>query len=203
MPQEIYTSSVGHRPQFNVDSYQYFTATSLTGAIGAEVTGLNVTKAILNPEIVQELRNALTQHLVLLIPDQVLEAEDLRKIVQLFGELQVNPAVKRQGDAGDVMLVKQEAEERYNFSGVWHSDVTWDPLPAGETALYAVDVPDTGGDTHFANTQLAFSALSPGLRSILIGMSARHELERSQREFALKKAAGCRRKRRSSEIAIC
>jgi len=187
MSQEIYSSAVGHPPQFNVGSYGHFNVEPLTGAIGAEITGLDVADAFSDASIAGELRAALTQHLVLLIPEQNLDIEGLRRFGQLFGNLQVNPVVKRQGDAGDVMLVKQEADEQYNFSGIWHSDVTWDPLPSGETALYAMELPDCGGDTHFANSHLAFDTLSSKLQTVLTGMRAVHELARSQEEFAIKK----------------
>ena len=59
-----------------------------------------------------------------------------------------------------VMLVRQEADELFNFAGNFHSVVTCDARPSGETALYAIEVPPCGGDTHFANTALAFETLT-------------------------------------------
>jgi len=186
---EIYQHSVAHNPQFDVANYQHFGIEPLTGALGAEISGLDLVKCLANESVVTELRYALSNHLVLLFRNQDLDMEEFRRFGQLFGELQVNPSVKKQGDAGDVMYVRQEAEERYNFSGNWHSDVTWDARPSGETALYAMEVPPCGGDTHFANTALAFEALSERMKSILVNLQSIHQLGRSQREFAAKKAA--------------
>ena len=189
MDKEIYRHSAAHGPQFEHHDYQHFTIEPLTGALGAEVSGLDVASHLTDELVAEELRLALSRHLLLLFRDQAFDTEHLRQFGQIFGPLQKNPVVKKQGDAGDVMLVRQEADERYNFAGNWHSDVTWDQHPSGETALFAVEVPPCGGDTHFANTTLAFETLSAEMKTMLRGLRAVHDLERSQREFAVKKAA--------------
>ena len=189
MSKEIYRPSIGHAPQFEPHAYQRFDIQPLTGALGAEVLGLDVAGSLEDGLVADELRLALSHHLVLVLRDQVLDATSLRRFGQLFGSLQVNPVVRKDNEAGDVMLVRQEANERYNFSGSWHSDVTWLTRPAGESILYAMEVPPCGGDTHFANVSLAFDALSDALKTTLHGLRAVHALERSQREFAMKKPA--------------
>ncbi len=75
------------------------------------------------------------------------------------------------------MLVRQEAHEPYDFSGNWHSEVTWRSCPSGETVLYAMEVLPCGGDTHFANTALAYDALSEELKTMLGGLHAVHEFD--------------------------
>ena len=50
-----------------------------------------------------------------------------------------------------------------------------------------MEVPPCGGDTHFAHTALAYGALSEELKTMLGGLRAVPELERSQREFSAKK----------------
>ena len=97
--------------------------------------------------------------------------------------------MKQDNDGGDTMLVRQEAHERYNFSGNWHSEVTWCSYASGETVLYAMEVPPCGGDCHFPNTALAYDALSEELKTMPGGLRAAHELERAQREFFAKNQA--------------
>ena len=46
------------------------------------------------------------------------------------------------------------------------------PRPPMATALHALEVPERGGDTQFANTTLAYEALSPGMRQMLEQLSA-------------------------------
>jgi taurine dioxygenase len=189
MQKEIYRHSIAHNPQFAVGDYEHFTVEPLTGALGAEIHGLDVANNLSNSAVTKELRRALTNHMLLLFRDQDFGMEELRQFGQLFGELQVNPVVKKQGDAGDVMYVKQEADEHYNFSGNWHSDVTWDRHPSGETALYAVEIPPCGGDTHFTNTALAFETLSDEMKAMLLRLRSVHQLETSMTEFAAKKTS--------------
>jgi taurine dioxygenase len=189
MNKEIYRHSVSHTPQFGEIAYDQFELEPLTGALGAEITGLDVVSRLDDELVAAALRLALSRHLVLVFRNQEMDKQHLRRFGQIFGQLHANPVVKKHAESPDVMLVKQEADEKYNFAGNWHSDVTWDKNPCGESVLYALDVPPWGGDTHFANTALAFETLSDELKSMLSGLKAVHELESSQREFAAKKQA--------------
>jgi taurine dioxygenase len=189
MNKEIYRHSVSHTPQFGEIAYDQFELEPLTGALGAEITGLDVVSRLDDELVAAALRLALSRHLVLVFRNQEMDKQHLRRFGQIFGQLHANPVVKKHAESPDVMLVKQEADEKYNFAGNWHSDVTWDKKPCGESVLYALDVPPWGGDTHFANTALAFETLSDELKSMLSGLKAVHELESSQREFAAKKQA--------------
>ena len=189
MSKEVYRHSIAHEPQFAEIAYDSFELEPLTGALGAEITGLDVAGNLGDEQVTDELRLALSRHFVLVFRDQDLDKENIRRFGQLFGPLHKNPVVKKHEDLSDVMLVRQEADEKYNFAGNWHSDVTWEKRPCGESVLYAIDVPRWGGDTHFANTGLAFTALSDEMKTMLSRLSAVHELESSQREFAEKKSA--------------
>ena len=59
-------------------------------------------------------------------------------------------------------------------SVAWHSDITYENQPPGTTFLYALDVPDAGGDTLFANMAKAYERLSPAFRERLAGLTAVH-----------------------------
>jgi sulfonate dioxygenase len=59
-------------------------------------------------------------------------------------------------------------------SVAWHSDVTYENQPPGTTFLYALDVPDAGGDTLFVNQVKAYERLSPAFRERLAGLRAVH-----------------------------
>ncbi|MBT6273720.1 MAG: hypothetical protein HOI95_06270 [Chromatiales bacterium] len=43
------------------------------------------------------------------------------------------------------------------FGGTWHTDSAFLARPPSVSMLYAVDVPPFGGDTWYANTQLAYA----------------------------------------------
>jgi len=74
-----------------------------------------------------------------------------------------------------VRLVK-EADEKVPvvFGGAWHSDWSFQRTPPAYTLLHAVDVPEWGGDTLWANMYLATEYTSETLKSVLRGLEAVH-----------------------------
>lgn len=57
----------------------------------------------------------------------------------------------------------------------WHSDVSFREQPAGASVLYGKTVPKIGGDTLFANTEVAYDALSPAMKELLAPLNAVHD----------------------------
>ena len=56
----------------------------------------------------------------------------------------------------------------------WHTDHSYDTIPALGSILYAREVPEVGGDTLFASMYKAYEALSPGLKQTLENFKALH-----------------------------
>jgi taurine dioxygenase len=77
-----------------------------------------------------------------------------------------------------IIEVRKEPEDKRNFGGGWHTDVSYLERPALGSVLYAREVPETGGDTLFANQYLAYEALSDGMKRMLEGMIAIHSARR-------------------------
>ncbi|MCH7790494.1 MAG: TauD/TfdA family dioxygenase, partial [Acidobacteria bacterium] len=58
----------------------------------------------------------------------------------------------------------------------WHSDNTFLAEPPKTTMLQAVQLPEVGGDTCWANMYAAFEALSEPMQQFLDGLTATHDL---------------------------
>jgi len=70
--------------------------------------------------------------------------------------------------------VGKEPEQQDNIGGGWHTDHSYDVVPAMGSMLYAREVPVAGGDTLFASMYLAYEALSDGLKQTLESLKAVH-----------------------------
>jgi taurine dioxygenase len=70
--------------------------------------------------------------------------------------------------------VRKEADQKANIGSSWHTDHSYDQVPAMGSILYAREVPSVGGDTLFASMYSAYDALSDGLKKMLSTMNAVH-----------------------------
>jgi taurine dioxygenase len=79
-------------------------------------------------------------------------------------------------DIGDDQLaeVRKEPEHKRNIGSDWHTDHSYDQVPALGSILYAREVPETGGDTMFASMARAYEALSDDIKQTLRGLNAIH-----------------------------
>ena len=153
---------------------QQFETRRLTGALGAEIQGIDLS-SISDSEIIAELRKALNEHLVIFFRDQTLTPEQLIAFGRRMGSLEEHDFVKGMPGYPEIIRVVRETNEQgLNFGGGWHSDVTHQECPALGSILYAVEVPPFGGDTLFANQYLAYESLSAGMQRMLDGMIAIH-----------------------------
>lgn len=148
----------------------------LGGAIGAEIHGADL-RAPLSAGVLDEIKAALWEHLVVFFPAQHLTPEEQCAFTRCFGPL-VRPAAAPSVDGyPDVTLVERKADaprDVTNFGGVWHSDQSFREFPAAGFTLAAVELPPHGGDTMFANLYEAYATLSAGMRALLDPLVAIH-----------------------------
>lgn len=158
----------------------------IDGALGAEIDGVDLA-ASLDDAIVAEIRQALLDHLVVFFNDQSLSPARLVTFARRFGDLGHYPFIRGLPDQPEVIEVLKLEHERWNFGGIWHSDTTYLTEPPLGSMLYALEVPAVGGDTLFANTHLAYDALSEGMKRMLadlkgISSSAKADVTRTRED---------------------
>ncbi|MGQ4510756.1 TauD/TfdA family dioxygenase [Streptomyces sp. DW26H14] len=155
--------------------YRTLSAAPLTPVIGAEITGLDLSRE-LTEEQLREFKTAFLDHHVLVVRDQVITQQDHRRLAAHFGELRpVNPPPP-EGDPY-VLEISTNPEAANVAGNGWHTDGSADAEPSLGSMLYLTRVPEpgSGGDTLFANMHLAYEMLSPALRSLLDGLTAIHD----------------------------
>ena len=143
-----------------------------SGGCGAEVEGVDLT-AVSDAEV-EAILDAHAEYGVVFFRDQELTPDAQLAVAERFGPINVNRFFSRVAEQPRVAEVLKEPRHANNIGGGWHTDHSYDTLPAMGSMLYAIDVPVHGGDTMFANMYTAYEALSDGLKRTLEGLSAVH-----------------------------
>lgn len=143
-----------------------------TGAVGATVSGVNL--AQFNDTTLAELRHAFSEHSALFFHDQNLSPEAHIELAERWGDINVNRFFQPVDGYPQIAMVAKEPDQQFNIGGGWHTDHSYDQIPALGSMLYAREVPPVGGDTLFASTCAAYDSLSDGLKETLAGLSAVH-----------------------------
>ena len=154
-------------------TYQQITVDPISGALGAEIHGVDLSQP-LDDATFAEIRRAFLEHCVIFFRDQRLGPEDLKTFGRRFGTLNVHPFVKGLDGHNEVMPIIKEKTDKANFGGGWHSDMSFLEEPALGSVLYALETPAFGGDTLWANQYLAYETLSDKMKEVLAGLHAVH-----------------------------
>ncbi len=143
----------------------------ISGALGAEIHGVDLSRPLAK-SVVEEIRRAWLEQLVIFFRDQALDAAQFMAFAEQFGEPIEYPMVKGIAGFPKIIEVKKLEHERVAFGGIWHTDTAYLERPPMASMLLAREIPPFGGDTLFANMYLAYEALSPGLKTLLEGLKA-------------------------------
>lgn len=151
----------------------------LPGPLAAEVECSDV--RFLGKHERELLRQAWLDHLVLVFHDQSLTDPELVAFSRIFGEPEVAAVAPKDGIYQEVAVVSNvyEGEKPIGVLGagelLWHSDHSFNERPLSASILYALEVPDQGGDTWFNNMYLALDTLSPSLQRKVQGRTIKND----------------------------
>ncbi|MEO6504011.1 MAG: TauD/TfdA family dioxygenase [Jatrophihabitantaceae bacterium] len=158
------------------EDYRQLSVHPLTPVIGAEVSGLDLSKELTDEQLA-EVKHAFLTHHVLVFRDQELSIDDQKRFAGYFGELRSRPLTE--GDDGDpaVLEISADKDSKDVAGNDWHTDGTADAEPSLGSMLYVTRTPEigSGGDTMFANMHLAYEMLSPTMQNFLDGLTAVHD----------------------------
>jgi taurine dioxygenase len=143
----------------------------IAGALGAEIGEVDLNGEV-DDEVIAAIRRAWLKHGVIFFRDQALAPAQFLSFARRFGEIVEYPFIKGIEGFPEIIPVVKLEHEKTNFGGIWHSDTSYLPKPPMATMLIAREVPCHGGDTMFANTDLAYETLSDGMKQMLEGLIA-------------------------------
>ena len=152
-------------------TYQTIEVKPLAGSMGAEIVGVDLSRPMSNAQKA-DVHQAFLDHLMIYFRDQSLAPGSQVELARQFGKPAIYPFLAGLEGVPEVNALIKEPDDVKNFGGGWHSDTTYKDCPDMGTLLYAVEVPDVGGDTMFANTAKAYDALSDKMKEMLGGLSA-------------------------------
>ncbi len=139
--------------------------TRLTGTLGAEVTGIQVSGDMPAAEF-DALKSALLHHGVIAIRDQSLTPAEQLAFVRRFGDIHFHPHVQGLPEQPEVMEILKTETDTSNFGSGWHTDQMFLMEPANYTCLYGLEIPECGGDTLFACMRHGYRTLSPAMQRL-------------------------------------
>lgn len=141
--------------------------------LGAEVRGIDISED-LDDTTIAEIRSAFLEHLVLVFRDQKLSPAQLANFARRFGVLQRHNYVRGLDEQPEIIEIRKEPGDAQNFGGLWHSDNSYLPSPPLGSILYAIEIPDEGGDTLWANQYAAYETLPLEMKRQIASLRAVH-----------------------------
>ena len=66
-----------------------------------------------------------------------------------------------------------------NSEALWHTDMSYNDVPPMASALYALEIPPTGGETGFCNMYLAYENLPAPLKERAESLQCKHDSSRN------------------------
>lgn len=150
-----------------------FEVRPVSGAVGAEIVGVDLS-ANLDQAEVDGIKSAFFEHGVVFFRDQKLTPAQHIAFAERIAPININRFFKAVPDHPQIAEVRKEPQQTTNIGGGWHTDHSYDQIPAMGSILLAREVPPRGGDTLFACMGKAYDSLSDGLKKTLDGMNAVH-----------------------------
>lgn len=142
----------------------------LTGGLGAEIFGADLTDVACFDSIQQ----AFVDHAVIVIREQNISPDDHLHFARRFGDINVNRFFSALPSHPEIAVVFKDINQKEAVGEGWHTDHSYDQIPALGSILHAIEMPKVGGDTLFESMSMAFEALSPTMQSFLSDLSAWH-----------------------------
>lgn len=162
------------------------TVTNLDSGPGVRVEGIDLA-AGWDEVLTRRLIDLLYQHHVLVISGQKLDPQTYLRFGRQWGRpIEFLREDHRVDESPEVILLSNSPimfpEGQRDYAVHWHSDSTYEEVPASTTMLYCLEAPDEGGETLFADTEAAYDALPDETKARIEGLMVTHRAGAGRRD---------------------
>ncbi|MEK9683682.1 MAG: TauD/TfdA family dioxygenase [Rhodospirillaceae bacterium] len=156
----------------------------LGDALGAEIRGINI--AAISDEDLKKIKEAFLKYHVVVFPKQDIKPQEHIEFSKKLGALEIHISKKYLLANNPEILVLSNRKKNGEYVGVenagdyWHSDLSYMERPSLGSLLYAMEIPEVGGDTEWANQYKAYDALPKKIQKTIDGRRAIHTFNRAR-----------------------
>ena len=154
-------------------AHQKISVKPQSASLGAVIDGVDLAQD-LSDSTLEELKSVFGRYSVIFFRNQDLTPQQHIDLAERWGSINVNRFFKPLEGYPKIAQVIKEADQKENIGSAWHTDHSYDEIPAMGSMLYARKVPQVGGDTLFSSMYLAYEALSDSMKEMLSGLKAWH-----------------------------
>ncbi len=157
----------------------------LEGSFGAQVRGADIASG-LDDDALVELSAALYRHRVLCIRDQHLSKEQYLAFGRRWGAPIPHVLDHMRMPGFPELLVVGNTEEKdkdvkiRNGAALWHTDQSYEKVPASATMLLSIKAPREGGETQFCDMAAAYASLDDDVKQTVRGLDVGHKYGRGK-----------------------
>ena len=156
----------------------------LAPACGVEIRGVALTQA--QRDSLEAIKQAVYENGVALFRDQHdFTPEAHIAFARRWGGIDLNNYFPLTEGHPEIAVVRKRADQVTNIGGGWHTDHSYDQVPAMGSVLVARTLPPSGGDTLWAHMGAAYDALSDDLKQEIEGLEAYHSADHIYEEDGL------------------
>ena len=154
--------------------------------IGTEVHGFSIADPG-GTAVIEQVRQAWLEHPVLVFHDQVISDAEQIRFARHFGELEIHPSVAHRAsehpeiyrvsnvdEAGNILPEYSNEWLYLNLTWRWHTDSSFRKIPSTGSILHGIEVLEQGGETLFANLEVAYAHLDESTKSAIEHLSVVH-----------------------------
>ncbi|RDC59550.1 Taurine dioxygenase [Alteripontixanthobacter maritimus] len=149
-----------------------FCVSDLEASAGAYVSDIQLAET--DGDTLEALKQVVYTRGVAVLRDQQFSPEDHIAFAKRWGGIDINNYFPLTDEHAEIAIVRKKADQQTNIGGGWHTDHSYDQIPAMGSILVARQLPPSGGDTLYSHMGAAYDCLTDELKQRIEGLEAFH-----------------------------